>query len=95
MQKYIPVGTKILVEPCGELNQVSSGGLSLVNLTLQKGKIIEISEDFKIYKNGDVIVYPSNAPDASSMAYNGKNCVWLDGRPASEGGHIWFIIESE
>lgn len=94
MQKFIPVGTKLLVEPCGDLNQVI-GSLEIVNLTLQKGKIIEVSPDFKMYKKGDVIVYPSNAPDASSMPYNGISCVWLDGRPASDGGHVWFIIESE
>ena len=46
MQKFEPVGRKMLVEPLREENYKTSVGIELVQLEFVKVKVIEVSRDY-------------------------------------------------
>jgi len=93
MQKFIPQGTKLLVEQIETKNFVTQGNIEVVNLTLAYGEVIEVPEIFKgVYEKGDVVAFPQNT--GYSQTYNGKSCLWIDGKGAPDGD-VWFISKEE
>lgn len=93
MQKFEPVGRKMLVEQLKEENYTTSVGIELVQLEFQKVKVIEVSKEYsKMYIPGDVVVISSNA--GIGQMYNGKSCLWIDAKAAPDGD-VWFIVRED
>ena len=93
MQKFEPVGRKMLVEPLNEENYKTSVGIELVQLEFTKAKVIEVSREYsKMYIPGDIIVISSNS--GTGQMYNGKNCLWIDAKSAPDGD-VWFIVRED
>lgn len=88
-----PVGKNILILPLPKENEQSEGGLILVDNTLAKGKVMEVSAEYnETYKKGDIVIYAENA--GIHQYYKQQNCLWLNpvGFP---DGHIVGIISDE
>ena len=93
MQKFEPVGRKMLVEPVKEENYKTSVGIELVQLEFTKAKVVEVSREFsKMYIPGDIVVIGSNS--GIGQVYNGKNCLWIDAKSAPDGD-VWFIVRED
>jgi hypothetical protein len=93
MQKFEPVGRKMLVRPVKEDNYKTSSGLELVQLEFMKVEVIEVSRDYEsMYVPGNVLVTSANS--GISQVYNGENCLWIDAKAAPEGD-VWFIVREE
>lgn len=93
MQKFEPVGRKMLVVPIKEENYKTSVGIELVQLELMKVKVLEVSNEYKgMYIPGDIIVISQNA--GIGQQYNGESCLWIDAKAAPEGD-VWFIVREE
>lgn len=93
MQKFEPVGRKMLVEPLREENYKTSVGIELIQLEFVKVKVIEVSRDYSgMYTPNDVIVISSGA--GIGQPYNGKSCLWIDAKAAPEGD-VWFIVRED
>jgi len=90
MQKFEPVGRKMLVEPLKEDNYTTSVGIELVQLEFQKVKVVEVSKEYSdMYIPGDVVVISSNS--GIGQMYNGNACLWIDAKAAPDGD-VWFIV---
>lgn len=88
-----PVGKSILIVPLPKENEQSEGGLIIVDNTLTKGKVMEVSAEFdETYKKGDIVIFPEGA--GIHQYYRNQNCLWLvaTGYP---DGHIVGIISDE
>lgn len=93
MQKFEPVGRKMLVLPIKEENYKTSSGLELVQLEFMKAEVVEVSKEYsEQYKAGDVVVISSNS--GIGQPYNGKACLWIDAKPSPDGD-IWFIVRED
>lgn len=93
MQKFEPVGRKMLVEPLKEKNYTTSVGIELVQLEFTKAKVLEVSREFNsMYIPGDVVVISSSA--GVGQQYNGKSCLWIDAKSAPDGD-VWFIVRED
>lgn len=93
MQKFEPVGRKMLVLPIKEENYKTSGGLELVQLEFIKAEVVEVSKEYsKQYKKGEIIVI--NAQAGIGQPYNGQSCLWIDAKPSPEGD-VWFIVRED
>jgi len=99
MSKRIqPMGTKLIVLPLNEtMNQLSEGGIEMVNLILEKGKVVEVGTELKdVYKEGDIVIYPEKR--GTAQPYQKKNMIWLDGKPFSSFnacGDIYGVEKEE
>jgi hypothetical protein len=93
MQKFEPMGRKMLVCPVSDENYKTNSGIELVNLELQKVEVVEVSKEFEdVYKAGDVLMI-SNGGGIGQM-YNNKSCLWIDAKSAPEGD-VWFIVRED
>lgn len=93
MQKYEPMGRKMLVMPVKEENHKTSVGIELVQLEFMKVEVIEVSKEYAdIYSPGDVLMISANA--GISQQYNGNSCLWIDAKSAPEGD-VWFIVRED
>lgn len=93
MQKFEPVGRKMLVLPLKEENYKTSSGLELVQLEFTKAKVIEVSKEYShMYMPGNIIVMSSNA--GIGQTYNGESCLWIDAKAAPDGD-VWFIVRED
>lgn len=93
MQKFEPVGRKMLVLPIKEENYKTASGLELVQLEFIKVKVVEVSKEYEsLYQKDDVVVISSNS--GIGQAYNGQSCLWIDAKPAPEGD-VWFIVRED
>ena len=93
MQKFEPVGRKMLVLPLKEENYKTASGLELVQLEFMKVKVIEVSKEYSdIYMPGNILVISANA--GIGQTYNGENCLWIDAKAAPDGD-VWFIIRED
>lgn len=95
MEKLIPTGHMILVKPLGRQNSVTKGGVELVNLTIERGEVVEvpIGDNYpNIYKRKDNVLYSKGGGHV--QRYNGEDCVWLNAKGYPEGD-IWAIIEDD
>jgi hypothetical protein len=93
MQKFEPVGRKMLVVPLKEENYKTSLGIELIQLEFIKVKVVEVSNEYKnMYIPGDVIVISANA--GIGQPYNGESCLWIDAKAAPEGD-VWFIVRED
>jgi hypothetical protein len=93
MQKFEPVGRKMLVLPLQEENYKTSVGIELIQLEFIKVKVVEVSKEYSgMYIPGDVIVISANA--GIGQPYNGENCLWIDAKAAPEGD-VWFIVRED
>lgn len=93
MQKFEPVGRKLLVLPLHEENYKTSVGIELVQLDFLKVKVVEVSEEYRhIYSPGDILVISKNS--GVGQAYNGENCLWIDAKAAPDGD-VWFIVRED
>ena len=89
--KLKPVGSKILVEQLKAENYVTETNIEIVEGSMSRGKIVELSEELsKIYKKGDVVLYPEKS--GVLQIYNGTQCLWLNGQGFPQGD-IWAIIK--
>lgn len=92
--KIIPLGSKLLVLPHERKNHKTEGGIEIVQAELLEGEIIEVSDEFShLYKVGDVVLFSASA--GQGEYYNGKNCIWIDGRSTASGGDTWAIISND
>ena len=93
MQKFEPMGKKMLVCPVSDENYKTTSGIELVNLELQKVEVIEVSKEYEnTYKAGDVLMI--SAGGGVGQMYNDKNCLWIDARSSPEGD-VWFIVRED
>lgn len=93
MQKYEPMGKKMLVMPVKEENQKTSVGIELVQLEFMKVEVVEVSNEYSdVYQPGDTLMISANA--GISQQYNGNSCLWIDARSAPEGD-VWFIVKED
>ena len=93
MQKFEPVGRKMLVAPLQEDNYKTSVGIELVQLDFMKVKVIEVSKEYEdMYIPGNVVVIGKGA--GIGQQYNGESCLWIDAKAAPEGD-VWFIVRED
>lgn len=93
MQKFEPVGRKMLVLPIKEENYKTLVGIELVQLELMKVKVLEVSNEYKtMYMPGDIVVISQNT--GIGQQYNQESCLWIDAKAAPEGD-VWFIVREE
>jgi co-chaperonin GroES (HSP10) len=93
MKKIVPVGENLLVLPLPKENEQSDGGLIMVENTLTKGKVMEVSHEYyDVYKKGDIVIYPESA--GIHQYYKSQNCIWLNATGFPKG-HIVGIIGEE
>ena len=93
MQKYEPLGRKMLVKPLKEDNYKTSVGIELVQTEFMKAEIMEVSKECnKLFKKGEIVVISANA--GIGQPYNGESCLWIDSRSAPEGD-VWFIVRED
>lgn len=93
MQKFEPLGRKMLVMPIKTDNYTTSVGIEVVQLDFIKVEVVEVSKEYsKIYKKGDVVVVSANA--GIGQQYNGESCLWVDAKAAPEGD-VWFIVRED
>lgn len=79
----IPVGTKLLIEPIEKPEEVSGGGIALVNSTLSEGKVVAVSSGLSgLYNIGDTVLYPTKK--GIEEPFQGTVYRWLDAAPQKE-----------
>jgi co-chaperonin GroES (HSP10) len=89
--KLKPVGTKILVEQLKAENHVTESNIELVETSMAKAQILELSEELAhIYKKGDIVLFPEKS--GVLQIYNGKSCLWLNGSGFPQGD-VWAIVK--
>ena len=93
MQKFEPLGRKMLVFPLQEENYKTSVGIELVQLEFVKAEVVEVSKEFEgVYSPGDIVMTSAGA--GIGQVYNGKSCLWIDAKSAPEGD-VWFIVRED
>ncbi|NBU82437.1 MAG: hypothetical protein EBS55_12390 [Flavobacteriaceae bacterium] len=93
MQKYEPLGRKMLVTPVKEDNYKTDVGIEVVQMGFMKVEVVEVSKEYsETFKPGDHIMIGDNA--GISQQYNGKSCLWIDAKSAPEGD-VWFIVRED
>jgi len=93
MKKIIPVGENLLALPLPKENHTTESGISIVDNTLAKAKVMEVSNEFAhIYKKGDIIIFTENA--GISQYYKQQQCLWLNPNGFPKG-HIVGIVNDE
>lgn len=63
MEKIIPLGNRVLIEPVETPNK-TKGGFKIPETAKQKpltGKVLEIGEEVKVVKKGDIVMYGKNS----------------------------------
>ena len=93
MKSIQPIGDNILVLPLPKENHERESGIVIVDNTLTKGKVMEVSNEYQdVYQKGDIVIYPESA--GVSQYYRSQNCLWLNpvGFPK---GHIIGIVSDE
>jgi hypothetical protein len=87
MQKFEPVGRKMLVLPLKEENYKTSSGLELVQLEFTKAKVVEVSKEYSnMYMPGNIVVISSNT--GVGQAYNGESCLIPIGTTPTNAGNL-------
>lgn len=93
MQKFEPVGRKMLVLPLKDDNYKTALGIELVQLEFVKAKVMEVSKEYsELYQPGDIVVIGSGA--GIGQPYNGESCLWIDAKAAPDGD-VWFIVRED
>lgn len=93
MKKITPIGENLLVLPLPKENIQSDGGMIMVDNTLTKGKVMEVSDDYvDIFKKGDIVIYPENA--GFHQYYKNQNCIWINATGFPKG-HVVGIVADE
>jgi len=88
-----PLGDNLLVFPLPKEPHTTDSGIQLVDTTIAKAKVMEVSEQLKdVYKKGDIVIYAENA--GISQYYKQQNCLWLNGTGYPKGNVI-AVIEEE
>ncbi len=88
-----PLGSRLLISQIEDGFTKSDGGIE-VQSDLDKGIVVAVSADFShIYKPDDIILYSKGAGQA--QPYNGKICLWIDGRSVNNSGDVVAIITEE
>jgi co-chaperonin GroES (HSP10) len=91
MIKLKPQGVKIIVHPIEIENYKTETGIEVVQLDLQEGEVVEVSDELKdIYKKGDIVLYSKGS--GLGVVYQKKNCIFLSGEGNGKGD-ILAIIE--
>lgn len=87
-----PFGSKIIVFPTERKNFKTESNIEIVQTELKEGEVKAVSGEYNgILKKGSRVLFPKGV--GIGEYYNGEECIWLDARPANEGGDIWAIIE--
>ena len=94
MKNILPIGENILVLPLPKENHQTEAGISIVDNTLAKAKVMEVSDDFaNIYQKGDVIIYTENA--GISQYYKQQQCLWLNPNGFPKGHIVGIVNDGE
>ena len=94
MIKLKPQGVKLIVHPIETSNFKTDGGLEIVQLDLQEGEVLEVSDELKeIYKQGDIVLYAKGA--GLGVMYQKKSCVFLSGEGGGKGDIIAIITDEK
>lgn len=92
MIKLKPQGVKLIVHPIEKENFKTEGGLEIVQMDLQEGDVMEVSDELKdIYAVGDIVLYPKGA--GLGVMYQKKSCVFLSGEGNGRGDIIAIVTE--
>ena len=94
MKKIIPVGENILCLPLPKENHTTESGISIVDNTLSKAKVMEVSEEFAhIYKAGDIVIFTENA--GIGQYYKQQQCLWLNPNGFPKGHIVGIVTEDK
>jgi len=92
MIKLKPQGAKLIVHPIEKETFKTESGLEIVQLDLQEGEVMEVSDELKeIYKVGDIVLYPKGA--GLGIMYQKKSCLFLSGEGNNKGDIIALITD--
>lgn len=92
MKKLQPQGVKLIVAPIEKSNFKTDTGIEVVQLDLQEGEVMEVSDELKeIYKKGDIVLYPKGA--GVGVMYQKKSCVFLSGEGNGRGDIFAIVTE--
>lgn len=90
MEKITPVGQKLIVFPLETEEVESGGGIVIRDINLQRGKVMEVSEELSgVYSEGDIVIFPKNT-GISCPNYKGKQCLWI-----TNNTDVWGIVTEE
>lgn len=93
MNRLQPLGDTILVFPLPTEHHVTESGIQVMDTQLAKGKVMEVSDDYKdVYKKGDIIIYAKES--GISQYYENKSCLFLNAKGYPQG-HVLCIVEEE
>lgn len=94
MIKIFPQGSNLLINPISKENYKTDSGIEIVDIVLAQGEVMEVSEEYStIYKKGDIVMYSETA--GITQPYNGKLCIWLNGKPVNDGGNVCCVVTDE
>ncbi len=90
----VPVGKNIIVLPLPKENHTTESNIEIIDNTLAKAKVMEVSDEFShIYKKGDVVIYTANS--GISQYYKQQQCLWLNPTGFPEGHIVGIVKEGE
>lgn len=93
MQKIKPEGSMLIVFPLPKEESVTEGGIVAQDFELVRASVVEVSDDYADkYKVDDIVLFASSDGVGKSIHYQKKSCLWINGKPFSEGnGDVWGI----
>lgn len=96
MKKIKARGTNLIVLPFSNSeNPTSEGGIEIAETEIERATIIVVGDELKeIYKPGDTILMPKGTK-GTTIGYNGKAHIFIDGKPVNSGGNVYAIETNE
>lgn len=93
MTKVEPVGSFLIVKPLKMEEAKTEGGIIAMDLELEKGEVLEVSKEWSDrYSTGDIILYPKGS-GLTLPHYKKQNCLWVNGKPSTDGGDVYAKVE--
>lgn len=88
-----PIGDNIIIFPLPTESYQTEAGIVFNDPEIAHGKVMAVSQEYKdVYKEGDIVIYSSNA--GVSQYYKNKNCLWVNPLGVPKG-HIRGIISED
>jgi len=97
MVKVKPEGAMLIVFPLPKTETETESGIKVMDFELLRGEVIEVSDEWSNkYKKGDVVLFPDSEGIGKTFTYQKRLCLWINGKPFTEGGDVWGkIIEDK
>lgn len=90
MEQIKPVGQKLIVLPLDTEETEAGGGIIVRDINLQRGKIVEVSDELEgVYEVGDIVIFPKST-GISCPNYQGKSCLWI-----TSNIDVWGIVKEQ